>query len=336
MYDHRQNQVTDSRSVSVSNLPIPPAPAANAENERRIYDADAESRVSTDSDLDLTDFDDDDDDDDEDDEEYDADKEEQPVENRSTFSGVLMRKLRALEQEKEQHQHQHRIAVAQHNANDALDEPMENIRPALLAVADDSFSAKMRRVLKWTHSLPSSDAVSESSDSDLCSPAMIPTAILPLPISSSTESRKRRLSDAIFLPDSNTIANKRPRIATAFSPSAPGSPFFSSAPRLYPYPIPIPMISASRPVNNTTTATVAAALHPIIPVQMVINSRSTVLPAVKKPCDYTTSASVAAAPMAIHMAMAVNSNSDAKFNHHHHHHHHHHALTDSLHVCYGL
>lgn len=157
MYDHPQNQVTDP----ASNLPLPEA-------QRRPYDE--ESRVSTDSDLDLTDFDEEEEDefnDDEDDEMIDDEEVEEERgggqgrgqrcgwerqhENRSTFSGVLMRKLRMLEQRQ------------QHDDED-VNSPAEVNRPPLLAVADDSFSAKMRRVLKWTHSIPS-DTVSESSES---------------------------------------------------------------------------------------------------------------------------------------------------------------------------
>lgn len=146
MYDHRQNQqVTDPASTSTTQ------PQALPELQRRPYDQ--ESRVSTDSDLDLTDFDD------EDgirDDVYDDDAEMREDQNRSTFSGVLMRRLRMLEQQ------QQRPLLTTDND---VDRPGELIRPPLLATADDSFSAKMRRVLKWTHSLPPSDAVSESSES---------------------------------------------------------------------------------------------------------------------------------------------------------------------------
>lgn len=89
---------------------------------------------------------------------------------------------------------------------------------------------------------------------------MIPAPMLSTP---PTQSRKRRLSDAIFADDDTnnhnhhhiTLVLKRPRIAGVFSPSsAPGSPFFSSAPRLYPFPISTTAAPARQVFNPTSRA----------------------------------------------------------------------------------
>ncbi|KAF8517886.1 hypothetical protein BU17DRAFT_91314 [Hysterangium stoloniferum] len=184
----------DPKNLAAECHHLPHLPQTRVQGKQLLDDTD--SRVSTDSDLDLeTELGDDED------------------EYKSTFSALLTRRLRLLE--KEQALQEEELAAA-------------NVRPPLLTAADDSFSAKMFRVFKWTRTVSAepSECPSETSSESNSPPP--------------NNFRKRRLSDASFHGDS-----KRPRIATVYS-AAPGSPFFPTTARMYQPEIKIPPFGACR------------------------------------------------------------------------------------------
>jgi len=101
--------------------------------------SDEESRVSTDSDPYL----------DSEEEEMEADVEDYRS-TYSTFSAILIRRLQAFKEE-------------QARKEDAMACEGVNVRPPLLTTADDSYTAKMERVFRWTRSVsaPASEASSD-------------------------------------------------------------------------------------------------------------------------------------------------------------------------------
>ncbi|KIJ55139.1 hypothetical protein M422DRAFT_23787 [Sphaerobolus stellatus SS14] len=119
----------------------------------------------------------------------------------STFSALLIRRLRALE---------HQQAHEQDPQAEAI-----NVRPPLLAIADDSYSAKMERVFRWTRAVSAAPSEEVSSDSDYSPPPM---------------TRKRRLSDSSSPDDTSS---KRVRTSDGLSPAAPGSPLLPPKSRLF-------------------------------------------------------------------------------------------------------